>query len=80
MTICNQKLNIMSNRTSTVFPLYGALRFMAGAISQMSGWVCFSPNDMSRLRRLKNVKFGTKVGSSKRMMCTLRFLGKVFLK
>jgi len=33
----------------------------------------FSPNDISRLRRPKNVKFGTKVASSTRMMRALRF-------
>jgi len=36
-----------------------------------------SPNDISWLRRPENVKFGTKVASSTRMMHTLRFLGKV---
>jgi len=43
------------------------------------GWVAvFSPNDMLGLRRPKNVKFGTKVASSIRMMHALRFLEKVF--
>jgi len=35
----------------------------------------YSPNDISGLRRPKNIKFGT----SMRMMHTLRFLEKVFL-
>jgi len=38
----------------------------------------FSPNDISGLRRPKNVKFGTKVASSMKMMNTLRFLEKGF--
>jgi len=38
-----------------------------------------SPNDISGLRMAKNVKFGTKVAYSMRMMCALRFLAKVFL-
>jgi len=37
-----------------------------------------SPNDISRLRRPKNVKFGTKVGFSTRMMRTLDFWKKFF--
>jgi len=41
----------------------------------VSGWVTvFSLNDISRLRRPKNVKFGTKLASSMRMMYALRFL------
>jgi len=39
----------------------------------------YSPNDISGLRRPKNVKFGTKVASSTRMMHALRFLEKRFL-
>jgi len=43
------------------------------------GWVTvYSPNNIASLRRPKNVKFGTKVASSTRMMRTLRFLKKVF--
>jgi len=41
-----------------------------------------SPNDISEeLRRLKNVKFGTKVVSSTRtrMMCALKFLERVLI-
>jgi len=63
-----------------LFPKCGALRFTDREIS----WVClgewvtvFSPNDSSGLRRPKNVKFGTKVASSTRMMYALRFLVKV---
>jgi len=37
----------------------------------------FSPNDISGLRRPKNVKFGTKVASSTRMIHALRLLEKV---
>jgi len=37
-----------------------------------------SPNDISGLRRPKNVKFGTKVAFSTRMMHALRFLEKKF--
>jgi len=45
----------------------------------VSGWVTvFFPNDISGLRKLKKVKFGTKVASSTRIMCALRFL-KSFL-
>jgi len=42
------------------------------------GWLFFSPNDISGLRRPKNVKFGTKVVSSMRMMHTLIYGKKVF--
>jgi len=38
----------------------------------------FSPHDIPGLRRPNNVKFGTKVASSTRMMQALRFLEKVF--
>jgi len=38
----------------------------------------FSPNDISGLRRRKNVKFGIKVASGTGMMRALRFLEKVF--
>jgi len=38
-----------------------------------------SLNDMSGLKRPKNVTFGTKVASSTRMTCTLSFSGKKFL-
>jgi len=44
----------------------------------LGGWLFFSPNDISGLRRPKNVKFGTKVASSTRMMHTLRFPETVF--
>jgi len=37
------------------------------------------PDDVSGLRRLKSVKFGTDVVSSTRMMCALRFLEKVLI-
>jgi len=47
---------------------------MDGEISS----VVFSPNDISGLRRPKNIKFGTKVASSIRMMCALRFWKKFF--
>jgi len=47
-----------------------ALRFTDGEIGSVGGWVnVFSPND-----RAKNIKFGTQVASSTRMMHTLRFL------
>jgi len=39
----------------------------------------FSLNNISGLRRSKNVKFGTKVASIMRMMHALRILEKVFL-
>jgi len=39
----------------------------------------FSRNDISVLPRPKNVIFGTKVVSSMRMICTLRFMEKVLL-
>jgi len=56
----------------------GALKFTDGEISWVSGWVTvFSPNNISRLRKLTNVKFGTKVASSVRMMYALRLLEKV---
>jgi len=54
-----------------VIPQCGAVRFMDGKIFWVT--VC-SPNDISGLRRPKNVKFGTKVTSSARMMCALRYL------
>jgi len=53
-------------------------RFMDGEVSWVSALVnVFSPNDISRLRRPKSVKFGTKVASSMRMLLALRFMGKV---
>jgi len=50
-----------------------------GQRNKLGGWVSvivstFSSNDISRLRRPKNVKFDTKVASSKRMMHALRLL------
>jgi len=53
---------------------------MDGKIS----WVCdlvpvFSPNDISGLRSPKNVKLGTKMVSSMRMIRALRFLEKVLI-
>jgi len=52
-----------------------ALRFTDGKII----WVTvLSPNDISGLRRPNNIKFGTKVASSMRMIDTLRFLEKFF--
>jgi len=59
------------------------MRFTVGKISWVGVWVSvrvgdFSPNNISGLRRPENVKFGTKVESSMRMMCALRFLEKVF--
>jgi len=42
------------------------------------GDLFFSPNDISGLRRPKNIKFGTKVVSNTRMMYTHRFLDKSF--
>jgi len=48
----------------TDFPQCGALRFMDGEISWVSVWVTdFSLNDISGLRRPKNVKFGTMLAS-----------------
>jgi len=45
----------------------------------LAGWLAvFSSNDLSGLRRPQNVKFGTKVVSSTRVMRTLIFLEKVF--
>jgi len=42
-------------------------------------WVTvFSPNDISGQRRPKNIKFGTKVVCSMKMMLALRFLVKSF--
>jgi len=41
------------------------------------GVTVYSPNDISGLRRTKDVKFNTKVASSMRMMHALRFLEKV---
>jgi len=42
---------------------------MDGKISWVSGWVTvFSLNDISGLTRPKNIKFGTKVAPSTRMM------------
>jgi len=38
----------------------------------------FSPNDISRLRRPKKVKFGRQIASSTRIMRTLKLLEKVF--
>jgi len=51
---------------------------MAKKAECLGGWLFFSPNDISGLRRPKKVKFGTKVASSMRMVCALRLLGKVF--
>jgi len=39
---------------------------------------CFSTNDISALRRPKNVKLGRKMESSTRIMHALRFLEKNF--
>jgi len=51
-----------------------------GSQNKLGRWVTvFSPNDISGLRRSKNVKFATWVASSTRMMLTLTFLEKVFL-
>jgi len=55
-------------------------------VSELAGWVSgcvcavtvFSPNIVLGVRRLMNVKFGTKVASSRRMMRSLRFLEKEF--
>jgi len=48
-------------------------------MAMVSGWVTVSsPKDISALRRSKNLKFGTKVASSTRMMRTLRFWEKKF--
>jgi len=41
--------------------------------------VVFSPNDISGLRKPKNVEFGTDVPSSTRMIRTIRFLENVSL-
>jgi len=58
-------------------PQCGAQRFKDGEISWVYRWVTFFSSDSSGLRRPKNVKFGTKVASSMKMMHTLRFLEKV---
>jgi len=52
--------------------------FTDGEVNWVSGsMTVFSRNDISGLRMPKNIKFGTKVASSTRMMHTLRFLEKV---
>jgi len=57
----------------------GSTEFTDRDISWVSGRVTgFSPNDISGLRRPKNVEFGTKVVSSTRVMLALGFLEKVF--
>jgi len=63
-----------------IIPQCRALRFTDREIRWVSGWVgdFFSPN-ISGLRRPKDIVFGTKVVSSTTMMCTLRFLEKLFL-
>jgi len=38
-----------------------------------------SPNDISGLRRLNSIKFGTRVASSTRMTHKVKFLEEVFL-
>jgi len=48
--------------------VFGALMFTDGKISWVGVCPVFSPNDISGLRRPKNVRFGTKVVSSMRMM------------
>jgi len=56
-----------------------SLNFTNGEISRVSGWVSvFSPNDISEFTRPKNVKFGTKVATSMKMMRTLDFQKKFF--
>jgi len=40
----------------------------------------FSPNDISGLRRPKDIEFGTEVASSTRMMHAVRFFWKKFFK
>jgi len=63
-----------------IIPQCRALRFADHEISWVSDWVTvFSPNDISGLRRPKNIKFGTKVASSLRMMHALRFLEKFLI-
>jgi len=61
---------------------YSAVRSteVHGWQNKLGGWLgdCFFSNDISGLRRPKNVKFGTKVASSVRTIHALRFLEKVF--
>jgi len=72
-------ITVKSNNNMHVFPQRRALTFMDGEVSWVGVWVAdFSPNYISGLRRPKNVKFGTKVASSTKMMHVLRFWRKVF--
>jgi len=73
----------VSSGTLSLYSLY-SLKFTDGEINCLgvfSGCVgdCFFPDDISGLRRHKNVKFGTKVASNTSMMRTLRFLEENFL-
>jgi len=50
-------------------------------MAKSAGWGlsdCFSPNDISGLRRPKKVKFGTKMASSTKISSAFRFLEKTF--
>jgi len=60
-------------KLSFVIPQCEALRFTDDKISWvfLGSVTVFSRNDTLRLRRLKNVKFGTKVAYSTRMMHAL---------
>jgi len=76
LTVLSRMLKLFKFSQNYTIPQCGTLRFMDGKIS----WV--SPNDISGL----NVKFGSKVASSTRMMRAFRFLesffnyGKIFKK
>jgi len=61
-------------------PIFLSSTEVHGWRNKLGVWVgnCFFPNDISGLRRPKNIKFGTKAASSARMMYALRFLEKVF--
>jgi len=71
----NKHAHVLQRKASkTVFT-----RFTDGEISYLCGWeTAFALNDISGLRRPKNVIFGTKVASSTKMMHTLRFSEKKF--
>jgi len=56
--------------SAVAIPQWVALRFTDSKIS--------SPDNISELRRPKNIKFGTQVASSTRMMCALTILEKFF--
>jgi len=57
--------------------VHGCRNKLGVCLSGSVGDCFFSPSDISGLKSPKNVKFDTKVASSMRMMCPLRFLEKV---